>query len=95
MHFFFENERAEKEKEALKSGNMQEFLRLFKESGESSRNYLQNIYACRKDADYSLSLALAVSEQILGDSGASRVHGGGFAGTIIAIVPEELKEKYM
>ena len=95
MHFFLENERAEKEKEALKSGNMQEFLRLFKESGESSRNYLQNIYACRKDADYSLSLALAVSKQILGDSGASRVHGGGFAGTIIAIVPEELKEKYI
>ncbi|MBR6230636.1 MAG: hypothetical protein IKR00_01725, partial [Lachnospiraceae bacterium] len=41
------------------------------------------------------SLALAVSEQNLGDSGASRVHGGGFAGTIIAIEPEELKEKYI
>ncbi len=95
MHFFLENERVEQEKEALEAGNMQEFLRLFRESGESSRNYLQNIYACRKDADMSLALALAVSEQILGKRGAARVHGGGFAGTIIAIVPAELKNNYM
>lgn len=95
MHFFLENERVELEREALKAGNMQEFLHLFKESGESSKNYLQNIYACRQNADYSLSLALAVSEQILGNEGGSRVHGGGFAGTIIAIVPAELKGRYM
>ena len=39
-------------------------------------------------------LALALSERILGKNGAWRVHGGGFAGTILAFVPDRLKEEY-
>ena len=34
-----------------------------------------------------LALALALSERVLGRHGAWRVHGGGFAGTIQALVP--------
>jgi galactokinase len=42
----------------------------------------------------SLTLALALSERLLGRRGAYRVHGGGFAGTIQAFVPQELTEAY-
>ena len=36
-----------------------------------------------------MSLALAVSDMILGEDEAARVHGGGFAGTIQAFVKKE------
>ena len=35
------------------------------------------------------------SRKLLGDKGAVRVHGGGFAGTIQAFVPVELAERYI
>ena len=37
-----------------------------------------------------VSLALAMCDEILGDKGAYRVHGGGFAGTIQAFVPNDM-----
>ena len=39
-------------------------------------------------------MALAVSEKLLAGTGAWRVHGGGFAGTIQAFVPLEMLEEY-
>ena len=41
-----------------------------------------------------VAVALAVSDQILGSQGVSRVHGGGFAGTIQAFVRREMADKY-
>ena len=41
-----------------------------------------------------MPLALEMSRRILGERGAWRIHGGGFAGTILAFVPEDLLEKY-
>lgn len=41
-----------------------------------------------------MSLALALSETLLGDKGACRVHGGGFAGTIQAFVKNEDVKAY-
>lgn len=41
-----------------------------------------------------MSLGLALSERILGERGACRVHGGGFAGTIQSFVPLDLVEVY-
>ena len=37
---------------------------------------------------------MALFEQILGDNGAYRIHGGGFAGTILAFLPEDLKNQF-
>ena len=37
----------------------------------------------------------ALSEELLKDRGAWRVHGGGFAGTIQAFVPDELLDRYI
>ena len=90
MHFFSENKRVQQQAEALQNGRFDEFLQLVTESGESSKSCLQNIYA--RPEEQSLSIALAISERIL--KGSSRVHGGGFAGTIQAYVPNELLQEY-
>ena len=41
-----------------------------------------------------VSLALAMCDEILGDNGAFRVHGGGFAGTVQAFVPNDMVEEF-
>ena len=92
LHFFNEDERAEKEKLALKNGNFAEFLSLVNESGNSSFKYLQNVYSVSDVHEQGIALALALTEQYLKgtDNGAFRVHGGGFAGTIQVFMPNEL-----
>lgn len=94
MHFFEENERAQLEKSALKNGDFNEFLRLVNESGRSSFMKLQNVYSSLNVAEQGLSLALAITEHIIGNKGAFRVHGGGFGGTIQAFIPNELLDEY-
>jgi len=86
FHFLGENVRAGQEATALREGRFGDFLELVRASGDSSYKYLQNIYS-NHDVDHqAVSLALAISEDVLGDAGVCRVHGGGFAGTIQAFV---------
>lgn len=94
IHFFNDDERVVKEVEALENGNFELFKKLTIESGLSSYMYNQNVYACGSPLSQPLSLALAVSEELLKGKGAWRVHGGGFAGTIQAFVPDELLDEY-
>lgn len=93
-HFFAENNRAVLEANALLEGNMDSFLTLVRESGESSANYLQNFYSCRKPMEQAIPLGVMMSKNILGENGAVRVHGGGFAGTIQAFVPTKKVNEY-
>ncbi|MBR5386586.1 MAG: galactokinase [Clostridiales bacterium] len=86
IHFVNETERAGKEAAALQSGDLWKFLQLVKESGNSSFKYLQNIYTNNDVTSQNVSIALAVSESVLTQEEVSRVHGGGFAGTIQAFV---------
>lgn len=95
MHFFGDNRRAKEEAEALRFGNMERFLTLVRESGESSANLLQNLYSVSAPTEQAIPLGVAVSKRVLGGKGAVRVHGGGFAGTIQAFVPLELTETYV
>ncbi len=95
IHFFNDNKRAVDEKNALKEGKFDDFLRISKESGNSSFKYLQNVYSPSNPFEQGLSLALVLAEKTLGDRGAYRVHGGGFAGTIQAFVPDDLVETYL
>lgn len=90
MHFYSENRRAVEEKEALQKGNFERFRQLVRRSGRSSAMYLQNVYAGMNPEKQDMSIALALAENILGDRGAVRVHGGGFAGTIQAFVPNDI-----
>ena len=93
MHFFGDNARVPKQAEALRQKDMDTFRSLMNESGRSSFMLLQNV--CPTDAsERGLALALALSERMLAGKGAWRVHGGGFAGTILALVPLELLPAY-
>ena len=85
FHFIREDERVPKEVAALKEDRIGDFLKLIIESGRSSYMYLQNVFADNRDQ--SLSLALCLAEDMLGNSGAWRIHGGGFAGTTLNFVP--------
>lgn len=94
MHLFEENKRVEQEVEALENKQFALFKKLVKDSGDSSFKYLQNVYSNHEVNNQSVSIGLAVSDVILGDKGVSRVHGGGFAGTIQAFVPNEIVPLY-
>ena len=95
LHFFEENKRVARQKEALKNGNIEEFFNGVKESGRSSFCYLQNVYTNKNVAEQGLSLALCIADIYLRDKAAAwRVHGGGFAGTIQAFVHKKDVEEF-
>lgn len=94
IHFINESKRAHEEADALRNDNMDRFLKLVKESGNSSFKYLQNVYTNKDVTVQNVSLALAVSDSVLDEDEVSRVHGGGFAGTIQAFVKKENASKY-
>ena len=90
IHFYNENERAIKEKEAVKNKDIDELLKLMKESGRSSFEYLQNVYPASRVNSQSLAIGLALSDMYLQEKGTYRVHGGGFEGTIQVVVPRDM-----
>ena len=94
FHFFNEQERVEKQKAALKAGDFESFLKLVNASGQSSYDYLQNLYSNSNVSEQGLPLAIALTKQFLGDKGACRVHGGGFAGTIQCYIPTDMLADY-
>lgn len=94
LHFINENERVGQEVNALKKGDFEQFLHYVKASGDSSYKYLQNVYANSDVNCQNVSIALATSDVVLGANGVSRVHGGGFAGTIQAFVKNSHVDEY-
>ena len=94
VHFQEENVRVEKQVAALKANQIDEFLKQIKASGDSSYKYLQNVYTNHDITHQNVSVALAMSDIFLGEQGVSRVHGGGFAGTIQAFVKNEMVADY-
>lgn len=93
-HFFAETKRAEAEAKSLEKNDFNEFLRLVNQSGKSSYQLLQNAYSCKNPAGQGIPLGIMISERILDGKGAVRVHGGGFAGTVQAFVPDSLVNDY-
>ena len=94
IHFFNEDERTIEEKEAIKNRDIDTLLKLMKESGRSSFEYLQNVYPASRVDSQSLAIGLAVADTYLKDRGAYRVHGGGFEGTIQCVVPKDMTEGF-
>ena len=95
LHFLSENDRVESAKVALKAGNIGEFFRNIRASGNSSYKFLQNVFTTQNVREQGLSLALCLTEEFLDThAGACRVHGGGFAGTIQAFIKNEDVEAY-
>jgi len=94
FHFFNEQERVLKQRKALLDGDFKTFLKFVNQSGQSSFDYLQNLYSTTAVKEQGLSLAIALTKQFLGEEGACRVHGGGFAGTIQCYIPTERLDEY-
>ena len=94
-HFFHDDRRAVSAREALEDGDFSRFLRLVNASGQSSLMYLQNVSTYRESRSQPVLLMLALAGELLDGRGASRVHGGGFAGTIQAFVPLDMLDKFV
>ena len=96
LHFFEENKRVEKQVQALKENRFDEFLSLITESGNSSWKWLQNCYVPGSE-EQGITSALALTELFIKEKGcgACRVHGGGFAGVIMAMLPNDLVDEYI
>ena len=94
MHIYEENRRALSEALCLQKGCMDGFIRLVNASGRSSAMYLQNVVPAGSVKHQEMLLTMAVCENALRGSGAVRVHGGGFGGTVEAFVPEEKTEEF-
>ena len=94
MHFYEENSRVGEQVRALQNGDFDIFLQLIRQSGQSSWMYLQNVIPAGYVEHQDMALALGVCHKLLGNRGAFRVHGGGFAGTIQAFVPVDMLEQF-
>ena len=57
--------------------------------------YNQNCFTLSNPDEQPVALALCICEELLKGKGAYRVHGGGFAGTIQAFVPETDAESFV
>lgn len=103
LHYYEENKRVVNEATALKNNDFEAFLKNVKASGDSSYKFLQNVYTTHDVLHQNVSIALCMSEKLLNTddtcesstkNGVSRVHGGGFAGTIQAFVRNEKVSEY-
>lgn len=96
LHFFEENKRVDEQVKSLQEGRFDTFLALITESGDSSWKWLQNCYRDSAVKEQEISVALAITEIFLKTigQGACRVHGGGFAGVILAVLPNDKVEDY-
>jgi len=94
MHVYDENRRVQAQIQALKRGDFDGFLKQINESGLSSWLYLQNVIPAESTAHQDMAFTLALCRRLLGGKGAVRIHGGGFAGTVLAFVPDAQAEAF-
>ena len=94
FHVYADNDRVAKQVAALHDGDFDTFLRLVNESGRSSWEYLQNVIPAGYKEHQEVGVTIAAAKHLLGDKGAVRVHGGGFAGTVQAFVPVEMLDEF-
>ncbi|MBO4534402.1 MAG: galactokinase [Clostridia bacterium] len=89
IHFFSENARVEQARKALKEGDVASLRDALSKSGYSSLTHLQNLYVPGDDKQ-PIPLALEIAQEL--GATAARVHGGGFAGTILTTWAHEDKQ---
>lgn len=94
IHIYDENRRVLEQVDALKTNDIDRFLKLVNESGQSSWMYMQNITPTGEVVHQDVAVALSVCKLLLDGKGAFRVHGGGFAGTVQAFVPIDMLEEF-
>ena len=100
-HFYHENDRVKNAFKALHENDQETFLRMINESRDSSTKYLKNMMV---ESNYKGSPleACDLLMKYSDNEGAVKINGGGFAGSVIALVPsskldkvlEKMKEHY-
>ena len=97
LHFFEDNKRVEAEVLALKENRFKDFLNNITASGNSSWKWLQNCFTNSDYQEQGITVTLALTELFIAEKqkGACRVHGGGFAGVIMAVLPNELVDEFI
>ena len=93
FHFVDETRRVSDAIDALRRDDLNAFFNAVIESGESSWKLLQNLHA-EGSENQEMPLACEISRRMLRGRGAWRIHGGGFAGTILAFVPLDMLDRY-
>ncbi len=93
QHYFDENMRVEAAKKAIREKDLGTFLQQIRESGYSSRNLLQNTMVPGQYKD-SPQEAIDRATPFIG-KGALRIHGGGFAGGILAVCLQEDADQFV
>ena len=96
LHYYEECRRVDEAVEALRAGETEKMLEYIRESGNSSWKWLQNGYVIADPAEQSIPLTLALSEAWMKKKkrGVCRIHGGGFAGVVMCVVPKEDTEEF-
>ena len=94
MHIFDENRRVRLQVRALRADNFSAFLNYVNDSGRSSWVKLQNVTPLGAAEHQDMAFTLALCKKLLAGEGAVRVHGGGFAGTALAFVPNDRFESF-
>jgi len=94
IHFFNENRRVQMQVRALHNDNFDAFLNYVNESGRASWVLLQNVIPCGYAEHQDMAITLALCTKLLQGRGAVRIHGGGFAGTALAFVPNDKFERF-
>jgi len=96
-HFVRENNRVPKQFNAIQNEDLKTFLELVNESGNSSIKWLQNFFVPSDVEHQGITLGLALAEDFINKigEGACRVHGGGFAGTILVFIPKTHSDDFI
>ena len=94
IHFFNENRRVQLQVRALKNDHFDTFLHYVNESGMASWTLLQNVTPAGYIEKQDMAFTIALCQQLLAGEGAVRIHGGGFAGTALAFVPNDKFERF-
>jgi galactokinase len=92
FHFFKENQRVLNCVQAIEQKNTTDFLKHIIDSSHSSFEYLDNVNH-PTSSKQGLAIGLALAHHVLEGVGAYRLHGGGFAGTILCICPHDKVNK--
>lgn len=100
LHFYGENRRVKEAFEAITNNDLETLIRLINESRESSTDLLHNMYV--NDKTGSPSEACELILEASHNKAGVKINGGGFAGSVIALVPnselenvlKETKAKY-
>lgn len=97
LYFFEENQRVDNIIEAISKMDHTEIVRILAEAGRSSCELLQNGYSIRNDKEQKITLCLALTELFLKkiQAGCCRIHGGGFAGVIMCVLPKQFTGEYV